>query len=113
MRENDEYRRLVGADSRIEASVQSEKALEGKSRRRNQISAAIRTPSGNLVKAFDVRISGHDVYVIYSDCSVRAAHSSYHASGQYHIKIGKRYVQPDGGPTATMEPMKLFRTPPG
>ncbi|PYX72610.1 MAG: hypothetical protein DMG72_14430 [Acidobacteria bacterium] len=79
----------------------------------NKCVVAIRTPSGNLVKAFDVRISGHDVYVIYSDCSVRDAHSSYHASGQYHIKIGKRYVQWDGGPTATMEPMKLFRTPPG
>jgi len=65
------------------------------------------------VKAFDVPISGHDVYVIYSDCSVRDAHSSYHASGQYHIKIGKRYVQWNGRPTATMEPMKLFRTPPG
>ena len=74
----------------------------------NKCVVAIRTPSGNLVKAFDVRISGHDVYVIYSDCSVRDAHSSYHASGQYHIKIGKRYVQWDGGPTATMEPMKLF-----
>ncbi len=37
----------------------------------NKCVVAIRTPSGNLVKAFDVRISGHDVYVIYSDCSVR------------------------------------------
>jgi len=72
----------------------------------------IKAPSGNVVKAFDVNIKGNDVYVNYSDSSVAAAHGSYHASGQQHIKIGRNYVEWTGGPSGQMEPMKLFRTPP-
>ena len=73
----------------------------------------IRTPSGALVKAFDVCIEAEDAYVNYSDSSVAAAHGSYHASGQQHIKIGKKYVEWDGGPAGQMEPMKIFRERPG
>ncbi len=64
-----------------------------------------------MVKAFDVCIKGEDVYVNYSDSSVAAAHGSYHASGQQHIKIGTKYVKWSGGPTGDMEPMKIFRSP--
>jgi hypothetical protein len=73
----------------------------------------IRTPSGALVKGFDVCIEGEDAYVNYSDSSVAAAHGSYHASGQQHIKIGKKYVEWTGGPIGDMEPMKIFREPTG
>ena len=73
----------------------------------------IRTLSGQLVKAFDVRIANEDIYVNYSDCSTPEAHSSYHASGQHHTKVGGRFVEWTGGPTGDMEPMKLCRTPPG
>jgi hypothetical protein len=71
----------------------------------------IRTPT-KIVKAFDICVKGHDVYANYTDCSTPEAHSSYHASGQCHMKVGKQYVQWDGGPTGGMEPMKLFRTRP-
>jgi hypothetical protein len=72
----------------------------------------VRTPSGNTVKAFDVCIDGHDVYVNYSDCSTPEAHASYHESGQYHMKKSKGYIQWDGGLAGEMQPMKLFRTSP-
>lgn len=71
----------------------------------------IRTPSGLLVKGFDVCIKGEDVYVNYSDSHTPAAHGSYHASGQQHTKIGRDYVKWDAGPSGNFEPMKLFRTP--
>src|SRR5207245_11345356 len=71
----------------------------------------IRTPSGLLVKGFDVCIKGEDVYVNYSDSHTPAAHGSYHASGQKHTKIGRDYVKWDAGPSGNLEPMKLFRTP--
>jgi hypothetical protein len=73
----------------------------------------IRTLSGRLVKAFDVRIIAEDIYVNYSDCSTPEAHSSYHASGQRHTKVGGQFIEWTGGPTGDMEPMKLYRTPPG
>jgi len=76
-----------------------------------QFVVGIRTPR-KIVKAFDIRIKGHDVYVNYSDCNTPESHCSYHASGQKHIKIATQYVQWTGGPSANMEPMKLFRTPP-
>jgi hypothetical protein len=72
----------------------------------------ILVPGGTLVKALDVCINGQDVYANYSDCSTPAAHMSYHASGQQHMKRGSRYVEWTGGPTGQMEPMKFFRTPP-
>jgi hypothetical protein len=74
---------------------------------------AIRTGSGSTVKAFDTRIRGEEVYTNYSDCSTPEAHASYHKSGQYHIKKGKKYIEWSGGPTGAMEPMKLHRLPPG
>jgi hypothetical protein len=73
----------------------------------------IRVSGGAMVKAFDVCIKGEDVYVNYSDFSVAVAHGSYHASGQQHIKIGRKYVEWTGGPTGNMEPMKFFRTATG
>lgn len=73
----------------------------------------IRTLSGRLVRAFDVRIIAEDIYVNYSDCGTPEAHSSYHASGQRHTKVGGRFIEWTGGPTGDMEPMKLYRTPPG
>ncbi len=73
----------------------------------------IRTLTGFLVKAFDVRIVGEDIYVNYSDCSTPEAHSSYHASGQYHTKVGGQFIKWTGGLSGDMEPMKLYRTPPG
>ncbi len=79
----------------------------------NECVVAIRTLSLSLVKAFDVRICGEDVYTNYSDCSTPEAHSSYHKSGQYHLKKNKQYITWNGGPTGQMEPMKLYRTPPG
>jgi hypothetical protein len=63
--------------------------------------------------AFDVCIKDKDVYVNYSDSSVAAAHGSYHASGQQHIKIGTEYVKWSGGSAGDMEPMKIFRSPVG
>lgn len=39
-----------------------------------------------------VGIKGDDIYVNYSDSSVATAHGSYLASGQQHIKIGRKYV---------------------
>lgn len=72
----------------------------------------VRAPSGALVKAFDVRISGEDAYVNYSDSSVAAAHGSYHASGQQHVKIDREYVNWSGGSSGEMEPMKIYREPP-
>ncbi|MBI3670976.1 MAG: hypothetical protein HY237_14495 [Acidobacteria bacterium] len=65
-----------------------------------------------LVKAFDVCIKDGNIYVNYSDISTPEAHGSYHASGQYHIKIGGSYAKWTGGPTGDFEPMKLFHTPP-
>ncbi len=79
----------------------------------NKCIVAVRTPNGGLVKAFDVFVRGEDVYTNYSDSSTPEAHTSYHKSGQYHMKKGKRYIEWDGGPTGQMEPMKLNRTPPG
>jgi len=73
----------------------------------------VRTLSGQLVKAFDVRIATEDIYVNYSDCSTPEAHSSYHASGQHHTKVGGQFIEWTGGPTGDMEPMKLYRTRPG
>ena len=73
----------------------------------------VRVPSGAMVKAFDVCIKDEDVYVNYSDSSVAAAHKSYHASGQQHMKIGTEYVKWSGGSTGDMEPMKIFRSPVG
>jgi hypothetical protein len=79
----------------------------------NECVVGIVTLKGQLVKAFDIRIVGEDVYVNYSDCSTPEAHSSYHASGQLHTKKSKRYIEWDGGLSGHMEPMKLMRTPPG
>jgi len=73
----------------------------------------IRTPKGSSVKAFDVRIRGEELYTNYSDSTTPEAHASYHKSGQYHMKRQKQYIQWTGGLTGQMEPMKLFRTPPG
>src|SRR5690349_6865233 len=72
----------------------------------------VRTPSGALVKAFDVVIKGEDVYVNYSDSSTPSAHGSYHASGQQHTKIGRDCIKWDGGSTGAFEPIKFFRAPP-
>jgi len=65
------------------------------------------------VKGFDMCISGEDIYTNYSDCSTPEAHSSYHETGQLHSKVGGNYIEWTGGPTGEMEPMKLYRTPPG
>lgn len=77
----------------------------------DQCVVGIRTPSGLLVKGFDVCIKGEDVYVNYCDSHTPAAHGSYHASGQQHTKIGRDYVKWDAGPSGNFEPMKFFRTP--
>ena len=74
---------------------------------------AIRTPNGNTVKAFDMCIRGEEVYTNYSDCNTPEAHSSYHKSGQRHFKKEKKYIEWDGGPSGRMEPMKVYRIPPG
>ncbi len=67
----------------------------------------------SIVKALEVCISGEgDVYVKYSMLGTKEAHASYHASGEQHIKKGRKYVEWNGGPTNNFEPMKLFRTPP-
>jgi hypothetical protein len=79
----------------------------------NKCVVGIRTASGRLLKGFDMLISGEDVYTNYSDCSTPEAHSSYHKSGQYHTKVGGNYIKWDGGGSGRMEPMKLYRTPPG
>jgi len=79
----------------------------------NKCIVAIRTPKRSLVKAFDICIRGEDVYTNYSDGSTPEAHSSYHKSGQYHLKKGRQYIKWDGGLSGQMEPMKLYRTPPG
>jgi hypothetical protein len=76
-----------------------------------QCVVGIRTPTGSLVKAFDVCIKGEDVYVNYSDSHTPAAHGSYHASGQQHTKIGREYVKWDIGPGGEFVPMKFIRTP--
>ena len=73
----------------------------------------IRTPKGSVVKAFDVCIRGEELYTNYSDCATPEAHASYHKSGQYHMKRQKQFIEWTGGPSGQMEPMKLFRTPPG
>jgi hypothetical protein len=73
----------------------------------------IRTPKGSTVKAFDVCIRGEELYTNYSDCTTREAHASYHKSGQYHMKREKQYIEWTGGASGQMEPMKLFRMPPG
>ena len=78
----------------------------------NSIVVAIKTPTGKLVKGFDVCNKGSDVYVNYSDSSTPSAHTSYHASGQLHFKKGGDYIEWTGGPSGAMEPMKLFRKPP-
>jgi hypothetical protein len=46
--------------------------------------------------AIDVNIVGHDVYVNYKGPNA-GAHTSYHASGQEHVKIGRQYVTVNGG----------------
>jgi hypothetical protein len=66
-------------------------------------------PGGALVRAFDVRLSGTDVYVNYGN----DAHASYHASGQLHFKKYRNYIEWDGGPSGAMQPMKFFKIPPG
>ena len=93
--------------------VAPKRALPGST---NQIASkrcivGIRVPSA-ILKAFDVRIIGEDVYVNYRDVSTPEAHGSYHASGQRHIKIDGHYVEWTGGPAGTMGPMKLFAMPP-
>jgi len=72
----------------------------------------IKVPNGSMVKTFDVCIKGEDVYN-YSDSGVATAHGSYHASGQQHTKIGRKYVDWTGEPTGDMEPTKIFREPTG
>ena len=79
---------------------------------RDRCVVAIRTPIG-IVKAFDICIRGEDVYTNYSDTITPEAHASYHKSGQYHFKKGKRYIEWDGGPTGEMEPMRVNKIPPG
>ena len=73
----------------------------------------IRTPKGNTVQGFNVCIRGEEVYTNYCDRSTPEAHASYHRSGQYHMKREKQYIEWTGGMRGCMEPMKLFRTPPG
>lgn len=79
----------------------------------NKCIVGIRTAGGKTLKAFDVCIRGKDVYANYSDCSTPEAHTSYHESGQHHTKKGRKYIEWTGGPTGQMEPMKLYKTPPG
>lgn len=58
---------------------------------------------GLVVKAFKVCIAqGGDVYVNYAMTGVPEAHTSYHASGQKHSKIGRKCMA-DG---------ELFTPPP-
>jgi hypothetical protein len=70
---------------------------------------AVKTPSGKMVKVFDVCIKGSNVYLNYSDASTPEYHKSYHSSGQQHFKIGGKYVEWTGGISGQMEPMKLIR----
>lgn len=60
----------------------------------------IHTPNGHTVKAFDMRIRGEEVYTNYSDCRTPEAHTSYHKSGQYHMKKGDLTLS---GPAAQPE----------
>jgi hypothetical protein len=52
-----------------------------------------------------------DVYVNYLGDG-QEMHTSHHASGQHHQKIGKRYVTWTGGPTRHWEPMKSAKIKP-
>jgi hypothetical protein len=74
---------------------------------------AIRTPSARILKAFDVGIDGENVYANYSSHQTREAHSSYHASGWQHTKVGGQKPEWDGGLTGRMEPMRFLRMRPG
>lgn len=59
--------------------------------------------------AISVAISDtNDVYVNY----LGDMHTSRHASGQHHQKIGKRYVTWTGGPTGYWQPMKECKVRP-
>jgi hypothetical protein len=52
--------------------------------------------------AFDVNVKGKNVYVNYNP---NERHTSYHASGQHHVKKGRDYVKWTGGASGTWEPM--------
>ena len=56
-------------------------------------------------EAIDVNIvperGGHNIYVNFKGPN-DGAHISYHASGQHHMKIGRKYVTMNGGENAKM-----------
>ncbi len=63
--------------------------------------------------ALEVCIRGKDVYVNYfAPDGTKKAHTSYHASGQQHIKKGRDYVYWSDGPGKWC-PMKELKQPPG
>lgn len=65
-----------------------------------------------IYTAIGVRISDQgDVYVNYLG-DEHKRHTSHHASGQRHHKVGKRYVMWTGGPSAVWQPMKTIDAKP-
>ena len=66
-----------------------------------------------IVTALEVCLRGSDIYVNYfAKEGTKIAHTSYHSSGQRHIKKKNDYVCWTGGPSGDWEPMKEFKTPP-
>jgi hypothetical protein len=62
--------------------------------------------------ALNVSIHNEDVYVNYYDRGGQVrAHTSYHASGQHHIKVNGKYVRWTDG-SGGFRPMKLRKVPP-
>lgn len=69
--------------------------------------------AGQNWAVLEVRIKNSNVYVNYFQKDGTAkAHTSYHASGQSHIKKGSDYVYWTGGGSGQWEPMKQFKMPP-
>lgn len=104
---------MVGQDGVSRSARYNDKRSKNPMKTDHTCLVGIRTPSGSTVKAFDMCIRGEEVYTNYSDRSTPEAHTSYHKSGQYHMKKGGAYIEWTGGLTGQMEPMKLFKIPPG
>ena len=64
--------------------------------------------------ALKVRVKGSNVYINYfAPDGTKQAHTSYHASGQEHIKKGRDYVYWSDDPAGEWRPLKVFKQPPG
>lgn len=69
--------------------------------------------NGQVKTALEICIKNGNVYVNYFNRDgVAHAHTSYHASGQQHIKKNDDYIYWTGGPSGKWEPMKWFREKP-